>query len=39
MNELVRKSAERLIEKGALVEEVSVPWHLDGKYISSHLFD
>ena len=33
VNELVKKSAERLSEKGVLVEQVSVPWHLDGKYI------
>ena len=30
VNELVRKSANRLTEKGAVVEEVSIPWHLYG---------
>ena len=30
VNDLVRKSAERLSEKGAVVEDVSIPWHLDG---------
>lgn len=30
VNELVRKSAEGLSAKGAVVEEVSIPWHLDG---------
>ncbi len=35
VNDLVRKSAERLSTKGAVVEEVSIPWHLDGKYILS----
>ena len=30
VNDLVRKSAQRLSEKGAVVEDVSIPWHLDG---------
>ncbi|CAB4007576.1 Hypothetical predicted protein [Paramuricea clavata] len=29
VNDLVRKSAARLSEKDAVVEEVSIPWHLD----------
>ncbi|CAB4024621.1 Hypothetical predicted protein [Paramuricea clavata] len=33
VNELVRKSAERLSAKGAVVEEVSIPWHLDAKHV------
>ena len=34
VNDLVRKSAARLSEKGAVVEEVSIPWHLNGRYIN-----
>ncbi|CAB4007577.1 Amidase [Paramuricea clavata] len=34
VNDLVRKSAARLSEKDAVVEEVSIPWHLDGRYIN-----
>jgi amidase len=30
VNDLVRNSAERLVQKGAVVEEVSIPWHLNG---------
>ena len=30
VNDMVRTSAKRLIEKGAVVKEVSIPWHLEG---------
>ncbi|XP_028403580.1 uncharacterized protein LOC114526245 [Dendronephthya gigantea] len=35
VNDLVRKSAERLREKGAVVEDVSIPWHSDGHHLLS----
>ena len=35
VNDLVRNSAERLVRKGAVVEEVSIPWHLNGMNIVS----
>lgn len=31
VNDLVRKSAERLVEVGAVVEEISIPWHNNGR--------
>ncbi len=37
VNELVRISAERLSEKGAVVEETSIPWHLDGRYVFNYI--
>ena len=30
VNDLVRTSAKKLSEKGAVVKEVSIPWHLEG---------
>lgn len=33
VNELVRKSAKQLISIGAVVEEVSIPWHSNGKHM------
>lgn len=39
MIDLVKKSAERLREKGAVTEEISVPWHLDGKWRLQNNFD
>ncbi|XP_031562592.1 uncharacterized protein LOC116298326 isoform X2 [Actinia tenebrosa] len=38
VNQLVKQSAERLGEVGAVVEEVSIPWHLDGKNICTGIF-
>lgn len=34
VNSLVRKAAEMLTERGAMVEDVSIPWHLNGLYIN-----
>ncbi|XP_031562595.1 uncharacterized protein LOC116298327 [Actinia tenebrosa] len=38
VNQLVKQSAERLGEVGAVVEEVSIPWHLDGKHLFTAIF-
>lgn len=36
VNDLVRKSAERLCGIGAVVEEVSIPWHSIGRFVFYH---